>query len=98
MQAQIHLPPRSFTGKTTGMTVPKTELLQAIELAIAGKWDAAHQIVQQHETTLSPRGFMSCCTRLKATSATPATGIAAPAGWIMSKMNRAPNWRSFGLY
>ncbi|MEI7808506.1 MAG: hypothetical protein WCJ07_08475 [Verrucomicrobiota bacterium] len=49
MQAQIHLPPRSFTGKTTGMTVPKTELLQAIELAIAGKWDAAHQIVQQHE-------------------------------------------------
>jgi len=25
------------------------ELLQAIELALAGKWDAAHQLVQQHE-------------------------------------------------
>ena len=27
----------------------KEDLLQAIELALAGEWDAAHQIVQQYE-------------------------------------------------
>ena len=31
------------------MSAPNNELLQAIELALAGKWDAAHQIVQQYE-------------------------------------------------
>jgi hypothetical protein len=48
-QAQIHLPPRPFTGKTTGMSAPKAVLLRAIELALAGEWDAAHQLVQRHE-------------------------------------------------
>jgi hypothetical protein len=28
---------------------PKDDFLQAIEPALAGKWDAAHQIVQQYE-------------------------------------------------
>ena len=27
----------------------KTDLLQAVELALAGEWDAAHQLVQQYE-------------------------------------------------
>jgi len=31
------------------MNVPNDALLQAIELALADKWDAAHQIVQQYE-------------------------------------------------
>jgi hypothetical protein len=31
------------------MSAPKEDLLKAIELALAGKWDAAHQIVQQYE-------------------------------------------------
>jgi hypothetical protein len=31
------------------MSAPNDELLKAVELALAGKWDAAHQIVQQHE-------------------------------------------------
>jgi len=31
------------------MSAPKDELLQAVELALAGKWDAAHQLVQQYE-------------------------------------------------
>jgi hypothetical protein len=31
------------------MSAPKEELLRAIELALAGDWDAAHQLVQQHE-------------------------------------------------
>jgi len=31
------------------MSAPKEELLQAIELALAGQWDAAHQVVQQYE-------------------------------------------------
>jgi hypothetical protein len=43
------LPPRRFGGKTTAMSAPKDELLRAVELALAGKWDAAHQIVQQYE-------------------------------------------------
>ncbi len=31
------------------MSAPKTELLRAVELALAGEWDAAHNIVQQYE-------------------------------------------------
>ncbi|HEY1662999.1 MAG TPA: hypothetical protein VGI03_11320 [Verrucomicrobiae bacterium] len=31
------------------MSAPKEDLLKAIELALAGKWDDAHQIVQQYE-------------------------------------------------
>jgi hypothetical protein len=31
------------------MSAPKDELLQAVELALAGKWDAAHETVQQYE-------------------------------------------------
>jgi hypothetical protein len=40
---------RWFDGNTTAMSSPKDELLQAVELALAGKWDAAHEIVQQYE-------------------------------------------------
>jgi hypothetical protein len=31
------------------MSAPKDKLLQAVELALAGKWDAAHEVVQQYE-------------------------------------------------
>ena len=31
------------------MSAPKDELLRAVELALAGEWDAAHQLVQQYE-------------------------------------------------
>ena len=31
------------------MSAPKSELLRAIELARAGEWDAAHEVVQQYE-------------------------------------------------
>ena len=31
------------------MSAPKEELLRAIELALAGQWDAAHEVVQQYE-------------------------------------------------
>jgi hypothetical protein len=31
------------------MSAPKEELLRAVELALAGKWDAAHEVVQQYE-------------------------------------------------
>ena len=31
------------------MSAPKAELFQAIELAEAGQWDAAHEVVQQYE-------------------------------------------------
>ena len=32
------------------MSAPHNELLQAVELALAGKWDAAHNLVQQYES------------------------------------------------
>jgi hypothetical protein len=31
------------------MSAPKDELLRAVELALAGDWDAAHQLVQPYE-------------------------------------------------
>ena len=31
------------------MSAPKDELLQAVKLALDGKWDAAHEVVQQYE-------------------------------------------------
>jgi hypothetical protein len=31
------------------MSAPKNELLRALELALAGEWDAAHNVVQQYE-------------------------------------------------
>ena len=31
------------------MSAPKEELLKAVELALAEKWDAAHEVVQQYE-------------------------------------------------
>jgi hypothetical protein len=40
---------RRFDGKTTAMSAPKVDLFRAIELALAGDWDAAHQVVQQYE-------------------------------------------------
>jgi len=36
-------------GKVPAMSAPKVELAQAVELVLAGGWDAAHQLVQQHE-------------------------------------------------
>ena len=35
------------------MKAPKAELLRAIELALAGEWDAAHQLVQQYENDVT---------------------------------------------
>jgi hypothetical protein len=31
------------------MSAPNEEMLQAVELALAGNWDAAHELVQQYE-------------------------------------------------
>lgn len=31
------------------MSAPKYDLLRAVELALAGDWDAAHQLVQPYE-------------------------------------------------
>lgn len=40
---------RRFTGKTPAMSAPKNDLIRAVELALAGDWDAAHQLVQPYE-------------------------------------------------
>jgi hypothetical protein len=44
---------RRFGGKTPAMSAPKDDLLQAVELALAGKWDAAHELVQQYDDDAS---------------------------------------------
>jgi len=36
-------------GKTPGMSLLNDELLQAVDLALAGRWDEAHQLVQHYE-------------------------------------------------
>jgi len=35
------------------MSAAKEELFQAIDLALAGQWDAAHEIVQEHDDAFS---------------------------------------------
>jgi hypothetical protein len=35
------------------MELPNNELLRAIDLAQAGDWDAAHELVQQHEDSIA---------------------------------------------
>lgn len=45
----LSLPALWFAGKTPAMNDPNDELLRAVKLALAGEWDAAHQIVQQYE-------------------------------------------------
>jgi hypothetical protein len=40
---------RPFGSKTTTMSATNNELLKAMELALAGKWEAAHELVQQYE-------------------------------------------------
>jgi hypothetical protein len=43
------LPPQTFSDKTTPMSNLNDELLRAVEIALSGDWDTAHQFVQQHE-------------------------------------------------
>jgi hypothetical protein len=43
------LQPRRFGGKTPIVSALNDDLLQAVELALAGKWEAAHELVQQYE-------------------------------------------------
>jgi hypothetical protein len=35
------------------MSAPKYELLKAVELAVAGDWEAAHNLVQQYESDVT---------------------------------------------
>lgn len=41
---------RRFKSKETAMNASRDELRKALELALAGKWDAAHDLVQQYES------------------------------------------------
>jgi hypothetical protein len=40
---------RSFGSKTIGMAALNDYLLKSVEQALAGKWDAAHELIQQYE-------------------------------------------------
>lgn len=44
---------RRRESKTPAMSAPRNELLRAVELALAGKWEAAHNLVQQHEADVT---------------------------------------------
>ncbi len=43
------LPLRQFGSKTVCMSATNDDLVKAVELALAGKWDAAHELVQKYE-------------------------------------------------
>jgi hypothetical protein len=43
------MPVRVIIGLFNEDIVMKDDLLKAIELALAGKWEASHRLVQQHE-------------------------------------------------
>lgn len=48
-RCNLDLPVRRVGSKTTAMSALNNDLLQAVELALAGKWDAAHERGQQYE-------------------------------------------------
>jgi hypothetical protein len=56
------------------------DLLQAVELTLAGDWDAAHELVQQYEDDATAAWIHAVLHRRKAISLTPVIGIAAPTG------------------
>ena len=56
---------------------PNDDLLRAVELALAGEWDAAHQIVQQYEDDATASWIHAVPHKIGATWATPAIGIIA---------------------
>jgi hypothetical protein len=87
-----NLPLLQSGSEIAAMSAPKDDLLRAIELALAGKWDAAHQLVQQYEDDATAAWIHAVLHKTRATAATPAIGIAAPTRWAASKMNRARNW------
>jgi hypothetical protein len=47
------------------MSAPKEDLLQAVELALAGEWDAAHQLVQRHEADATAAWIHSVLHKLE---------------------------------
>ena len=51
----VHLPSHDTTPCFFGCLrfIMQKNLLQAIDLALAGQWDAAHGIVQQYETDIT---------------------------------------------
>ena len=79
------------------MSAPKDDLLQAVELALAGDWDAAHQLVQQYEDDTTAAWIHAVLHKMEGDLGNAAIGIAAPTGWNTSPMNRAPNWPPSGL-
>ena len=56
----------------------KDELLQAVELALGGKWDAAHEIVQQNEDDTTAAWIHAVLHKLEGDLATAGIGIAGP--------------------
>src|SRR5690348_4445017 len=49
LKLSVSLQTRRCSSKTKSMRAPKDQLLRAVELALAKKWDAAHNLVQQYE-------------------------------------------------
>ena len=85
------LDPRRFLGHISrGMN---EQLRKAIELALAGEWDAAHRIVQEDDGETAA-WIHAVCTRSRGTRTTAATGTAGRTSWSILAMTRARNWRT----
>jgi len=65
------------------MSAPKDKLLRAIELALTGKWDSAHEIVQQYEDDATAAWIHAVLHKME--------GDLSNAGYWYRHANRTPN-------
>lgn len=65
------------------MSAPKDELLRAIELALAGQWDAAHEIVQQYESDATASWIHAVLHKME--------GDLSNSGYWYRRAGRTPN-------
>jgi hypothetical protein len=62
------------------MSAPKNDLLQAIELALADKWDVAHETVQQYEDATTAAWIHAVLHKLEGAIGNARYWFAAPTG------------------
>lgn len=65
------------------MSTSKSELLRAVELARAGQWDAAHEIVQQYEDDATALWIHAVLHKME--------GDLSNSGYWYRRAKRAPN-------
>ena len=86
-----HCPACESARERMGAMADRQDMTRAVDLAIAGDWEAAHKIAQQDEDDPPRAGSTPCCTRSRAMPATPATGTASPANPTKPSPTPRPN-------